>query len=247
MKKIESLSIFFPAYNDEGTIEKMVEDARIAAMQVTKDFEIIVVDDKSPDNSGKIADKLAKKYSFVKVIHHKKNKGYGGALKSGFNASTKKWVFYTDGDAQYDAGELKKLVKKLDAKTDVVNGFKIKRSDAFYRIFLGGAYNMFSRLMFGIKIRDIDCDFRLMRREIFDNIILESNSGVICVEMIKKIQDNGYRFNEVPVHHYPRTSGNSQFFKIGRLLKVFYGLAIQWFKLVVFRRGKNGICKKIQE
>ncbi len=230
--KLKSVSVFFPAYNDEGTIGKMVEKAIKTLRGITDDFEVIVVNDASPDKSGEIADSLAKKYPFVKVVHHKTNRGYGGALKSGFRHSTKKWVFYTDGDAQYDVSELALLAEHA-GKADVINGYKIKRSDSPYRAVLGGMYNWFSRRLFHIKIRDINCDFRLMKRKIFRTVKLESDSGVICVEMIKKIQDAGFTFYEVPVRHFPRQSGKSQFFKIHRILKVFYGLARQWLRIVV--------------
>ncbi|MBI4052744.1 MAG: glycosyltransferase family 2 protein [Candidatus Diapherotrites archaeon] len=235
MEKLESLSIFFPAYNDGGTIKKMVLDAAATAAKVAKKFEIIVVDDRSPDNSGKIADGLAKKHSFLRVVHHKKNMGYGGALKSGFRAARHEWVFYTDGDAQYDAKELERLVEKQrKTHADVVNGYKIKRSDRRHRVILGNMYNGFSRLMFGIKIRDIDCDFRLIRKTFVDRIGLRSDSGVICIEMVKKLQMAGAAFEEVGVHHYPRTHGSSQFFRPVHILKVFYGLFVQWIRLVVF-------------
>ena len=236
MAAVKSISAFFPAYNDEGTIGKMVNDAITVLGKITADFEVIVIDDCSPDRSGEIADALAKKHSFVKVVHHKANRGYGGALKSGFKAASKEWIFYTDGDAQYDVRDLKKLVKEAEREdVDIVNGYKIKRADNIWRIVLGSAYNRFSRIMFGIKIRDIDCDFRLMRKKIFDRVNLENDSGVICVEMIKKIQDAGYVFREVPVRHYPRTSGSSQFFKPVRIARTLGKLAEEWVKLVVLK------------
>lgn len=227
-----SLTIFFPAYNDENTIGNLVLNAREVAKELTDDYEIIVVDDCSPDRSGKVADELAEKYKEVKVIHHQKNKGYGGALKSGFYNATKDLVFYTDGDGQYDVKEIKRLFPYIN-QTDVVNGYKIKRSDDLHRIILGRLYHWTAKIIFNLKIRDVDCDFRLMRRRIFDNVRLESNSGVICVELMRKIKMHKFKIKEVPVHHYPRIHGSSQFFNIKRLSQVFPALAKLWWKLVV--------------
>lgn len=227
-----SISVFFPAYNDEDTIGDMILTAKHILEKLTDDYEIIVVDDNSPDNSGKIADGFAQKFKEVKVIHHKFNKGYGGALRSGFANAKKELIFYTDGDGQYDVKELEKLIPLIE-DADVVTGYKIKRSDALYRIIAGRLYHWIVRILFNLKLKDIDCDFRLFRRHVFDKIKLESNSGIICVEMMKKIQKAGFKIKEAPVHHYPRVSGTSQFFNVKRIFRVFVGLAKQWFKLMV--------------
>ena len=236
MKTKYSISAFFPAYNDEGTIASMVIKTVSVLKSITNDYEVIVVDDCSPDNSGKIADELAKKYKEVKVIHHEKNRGYGGALKSRFKAAKKDIIFYTDGDAQYNVFEIKKLISLMADDVDMVNGYKIKRNDPFHRVILGKLYHWGIKLMFGLKIRDVDCDFRLMRREIFDKIKLRSNSGLICAEMMKKIQDAGFKIKEVGVSHYFRTYGKSQFFNFKRISAVFIGLARLWWDLVVLKR-----------
>ena len=166
MKKY-SISAFFPAYGDEKTIGKMVLDMREVLEEISDDYEIIVVDDGGPDRSGEIADELSKKYSEVKVIHHENNRGYGGALKSGFYGSSKELVFYTDGDAQYDVREIVKLLPYIE-EYDVVNGYKLKRHDPYYRVFLGRMYHYFVKMLFGLKIKDVDCDFRLIKRKVFD-------------------------------------------------------------------------------
>jgi len=227
-----SLTIFFPAYNDEKTIGQLVIKSINIAKELTKDYEVIVIDDCSPDKSGIIADKLAKKHKEVKVIHHKKNKGYGGALKSGFYNASKDLIFYTDGDAQYNVEELKKLFPHI-TKVDIVNGYKIKRADKFHRVILGRLYHWTVKLLFNLKIRDVDCDFRLMKRNIFDKIKLKSNSGVICVELMRKIKMNKFKIKEIPVHHYSRQYGHSQFFNFGRIILVFSSLARLWWTLVV--------------
>jgi len=153
MKK-KGISAFFPAYKDEGTIKLMVDRLRKVLSELTNDYEIIIVDDCSPDRSGEIADRLAKKYKNIKVIHHKKNRGYGGALKSGFKAATKDLVFYTDGDAQYDVAELKKLMEYID-DYDFVTAVKIKRADKFYRILVSNIFYGASMIFFITLGKDI--------------------------------------------------------------------------------------------
>jgi glycosyltransferase involved in cell wall biosynthesis len=171
----------------------------------------------------------------VKVVHHKKNRGYGGALRTGFAEARKEFIFYTDGDAQYDVRELKKLVRAMRDDIDIVNGYKIKRHDPWYRLVIGKLYHAVTRFAFGFTIRDVDCDFRLLRREIFGKIQLKHNSGVICVEMIKKIHDAGFRFAEVPVTHFFRASGKSTFFKFSRIFRVGIDLTKLWWRLVVLK------------
>jgi glycosyltransferase involved in cell wall biosynthesis len=170
------------------------------------------------------------------VIRHPTNRGYGGALISGLYACSKEWIFYTDGDGQYDAAEMRVLLEKADPEVDVVNGYKISRSDPFYRVWLGKLYLLGMRFAFALKVRDVDCDFRLMRRSIFDKVHLQCDSGVICVEMMKKIEHAGFRLVEVPVHHYPRRHGNSEFFRIRHLSRVFVQLMSLWFRLILLRR-----------
>src|SRR5581483_1747000 len=180
------LSIFFPAYNDSGTIASMVIRSVKAASELTDDFEIIVVDDGSADGTADIADELARTYPQVRAVHHPINRDYGAALQTGFRSSTKELIFYTDGDAQYDPAELSVLWNRLTDDADVVNGYKISRSDPLHRIVIGRIYHHIVSVLFGLKLRDVDCDFRLMRRRIFERINLEKTSGIICVEMMKK-------------------------------------------------------------
>jgi len=229
----KSITAFFPAYNDGGTIASMVISALLTLRELTDDYEVIVVNDGSVDYTPEILEELARVYDNVRVIHHERNKGYGGALRTGFANATKDLIFYTDGDAQYDARELKLLYPALVEGVDMVNGYKISRSDPWYRIVIGRMYHWIAKLSFGLRLRDVDCDFRLMRREIFDKVQLESNSGVICVEMMKKIQDAGFVIAEVPVHHYHRVYGRSQFFNFRRTFRVGIDLLRLWVKLVL--------------
>jgi glycosyltransferase involved in cell wall biosynthesis len=229
------LSVFFPAYNDSGTIASLVIAALRTARKLTPDFEVIVVNDGSADATAEIVDELVRTYPEVRVVHHERNRGYGGALRSGFAAATRDLVFYTDGDAQYDPSEMAVLWHAFGDGVDLVNGYKISRSDPLHRIVIGRIYHHTVKILFGLRVRDVDCDFRLMRRSIFDTVTLEKNSGVICLEMMKKIQDAGFRIAEVPVHHYHRAHGRSQFFNLRRLIKTAADVMKLWFVLVVRR------------
>jgi glycosyltransferase involved in cell wall biosynthesis len=228
-----SLSIFFPAYNDAGTIASLVLIAHMTARELTSDYEITVVDDGSPDHTGMLLDEMARHFPWLRVVHHGKNRGYGGALRTGFESASKDLIFYTDGDAQYDPREMVKLYEALAPEVDLVNGYKIGRSDPPHRVVIGRVYHWFVRTMFGLRLRDVDCDFRLMRRKVFDKVALTRSSGVICVELMKKVQDHGYRIAEVPVHHFHRSYGRSQFFNVPRVGRTLTDLARLWVELVV--------------
>ena len=237
-KPTPGLSVFFPAYNDSGTIASLVITALKTARRLTDNFEVIIVNDGSADRTAEIADELARAYPEVRVVHHERNRGYGGALRSGFAAATRDLIFYTDGDAQYDPAELEALWGALRDDVDLVNGYKISRSDPLHRIVIGRIYHHTVKLLFGLSVRDVDCDFRLMRRSIFDRVALHKNSGVICLEMMKKIEDAGYRIAEVPVHHYHRAYGRSQFFNFKRLFRTSIDVFRLWFVLVIRREER---------
>jgi glycosyltransferase involved in cell wall biosynthesis len=228
-----SLSIFFPAYNDAGTIASLALLAHMTARTLTDDYEVIVVDDGSPDHTGVLLDEMATTFPWLKVVHHDKNRGYGGALRTGFATSSKELVFYTDGDAQYDPREMTALFQAFSPDVDFVNGYKISRNDPLHRIVIGKIYHWFVKLAFSLRLRDVDCDFRLMRRSIFEKVVLTRSSGVICVELMKKVQDHGFRIAEVPVPHYHRSYGRSQFFNFPRVARTLVDLARLWVELVV--------------
>ena len=231
------LSVFFPAYNDGGTIASLVITAVTVAGSLTPDFEVIVVNDGSSDDTPKILDELSRIYpDRLRVVHHPQNRGYGGVLRTGFATATKDYIFYTDGDGQYDPAEMTMLWSKLTDEVDWVNGWKISRADPLHRIIIGRIYHHMVKFLFGLKVRDVDCDFRLMRRSIFDVVRLEKDSGVICLEMMKKFQDAGFRVAEHPVHHYHRAHGHSQFFNFGRIFKTAIDVMALWWVLVVRRQ-----------
>jgi glycosyltransferase involved in cell wall biosynthesis len=233
---VASISAFFPCYNDEATISSMVNLALVTIDKVGAEGEVIVIDDGSSDGSPLVLKELVNEQPRLRVVTHEQNRGYGGALLSGFAAATNDWVFYTDGDAQFDPAELERLVERAGPDVDVVQGYKIRRADNVVRRVIGRVYHRSVSIMFGLRIRDTDCDFRLIRRDLLDRIHLEHTSGVICVELVRKLQDIGARFVEVPVHHYPRLHGQSQFFKLPAVASTARDLVGLWFRLVVMKR-----------
>ena len=235
IRKNESISVFFPAFNDEATIAALVKNALEVLPQLTDDFEVIVVNDGSTDSTRLILNELASTFPNFKVVHHSKNRGYGAALRTGFETATKNLVFYTDGDGQYDVREILALYPLLTEKIDVVNGYKKKRADKFHRIIIGKLYSRTARLLFNLPIRDVDCDFRLIRRKKIKKAGLEFSSGVICVELVRKLAAGDCAFAEVPVNHYPRQHGQSQFFTFRRITRTGFDFFSLWLKLFVIK------------
>jgi glycosyltransferase involved in cell wall biosynthesis len=237
-KKTErpSISIFFPAYNDAHSIGKLVADALETLPGLTDTYEVIVVNDGSTDETREVLRELESKYQTVRIVEHESNKGYGGALQSGFRAARYDLVFYTDGDGQYDVRELVKLFPLMTENVDVVNGYKLERTDKMNRKVIGGFYNRLAHFLFSLPVRDVDCDFRLIRRTVLGKISLYSTSGSICVELVYKLRRAGANFEETGVNHFARQHGKSQFFTVRRVSKTlidFFGL---WFRLVVLRK-----------
>jgi glycosyltransferase involved in cell wall biosynthesis len=239
---VQAVSVFFPCYNDEATIARMVEVAVATIRRIgVDDAEVIVVNDGSSDRSAAILAGLQTEEPLLRVVTHERNRGYGGALLSGFAASTKQWVFYTDGDGQFDPAELELLVQRASDDVDVVQGYKLRRADGLVRAVIGRVYHRFVKFMFGLRIRDTDCDFRLIRKRALDRVTLVHTTGVICVELVRKLQDAGARFTEVGVHHYRRVHGTSEFFRVGAILRTLRDLAGLWVQMVVLRRGRTSV------
>ncbi len=236
-QRAPSLSVFFPAFNDAATIGLLVRDALAVLPELTDDYEVLVIDDGSTDQTPALLDELARTNSRVRVVHHARNLGYGAALRSGFRHTRKELIFYTDGDGQYDVRELAALYPLLADGVDVVNGFKLQRADAQHRKLLGGVYNRLARLLFRLPICDVDCDFRLLRRQAVEAVELSATSGAICVELVRKLHAAGCHFAEVPVHHYPRLHGRSQFFTPHRLARTARDFSALWLRLVLLRRA----------
>jgi glycosyltransferase involved in cell wall biosynthesis len=234
---VRTVSACFPCYNDAETIGRMVLDVRKALEPLVDELEIVVVDDGSSDGSVEVLHQLAREVPELRVVVHERNRGYGGALRSAFATATKEWIFYTDGDAQYDATEAALMVEVAGPRVDIVQGYKIGRGDPWYRRVIGKTYHAGVKLVFRLHVHDTDCDFRLFRRALLERAPLQSNTGVICVEMMRKFERSGALFVEVPVHHYHRQHGRSQFFQVPHLTRAATGLARLWWRIVV--RGED--------
>ena len=234
-----SISAMFPCYNDADTIGGLVDDVYKALEPLTEHLEVIVVNDGSRDNSRDVLDALAAERPWLRPIHHEVNRGYGGALITGFTAARNDWIFYTDGDAQYDASEAALLVPLATEAVDIVQGYKLGRGDSWYRKVIGRCYHHTVKLLFRLPIRDTDCDFRLFRRQLVVDRPLTSTSGVICVEMMRSFTERGARFVETPVHHYERPSGRSQFFRLPAIARSARQLLQLWWRMIV-RRDRGG-------
>jgi glycosyltransferase involved in cell wall biosynthesis len=233
-----SLSVFFPAYNDAPSLPGLLATTFATLEAHVVDYEVIVVNDGSYDDTAGVLEQLRGRYGArLRVITHPANRGYGGALRSGFEAATREFVFYTDGDSQYDVGELPRLLELVGPDTGLVNGYKLERHDPAHRIWIGKTYNFCARLLFRIRIRDIDCDYRLIRRALLERIRLTSTSGTICVELVRKLEMTGCGVVETGVHHYPRLYGKSQFFRLRSLATTLYELVRLWVRVVILRRA----------
>jgi glycosyltransferase involved in cell wall biosynthesis len=204
-----TLSVFFPAYYDENNIGKVVDKAVTVLEELKlKDYEIIIIEDGSPDKTGDVADRLAEKYEKVRVIHHEKNMGYGATLKDGFLNAKLDYVFYTDGDNQFDLEELKKFVA-LIPYTDIIVGYRKTKQYSLWRKFTSLCYNYLLRLLFEIRYWDIDCAFKLFKRDLFDKIKIDSIDAFIDAEIMLKANLLGYTSTEIGVLHLPRKDGIS--------------------------------------
>jgi glycosyltransferase involved in cell wall biosynthesis len=215
-----SVSVFFPCYNEQDNVAGVVEQALAVLQKVSVDFEVIIVDDGSSDATGQIADEISRRDERIRVVHHPTNRGYGAALQSGFNAATKELVFYMDGDGQFDMNEMPPLLP-LMAEHDIVSCYRLNRRDPLIRRINGWCWTKLVCLLFGMKIRDIDCAFKLYKREIFDNIELSSTGALIDTEVLARAIRRGYHITQSGVHHYPRTAGTQTGANLRVILRAF--------------------------
>lgn len=214
------LSVFFPCYNEQDNITHTVEQALTVLDKLDADYEVIIVNDGSCDATGQIADEIARRNNRVKVVHHSNNLGYGAALQSGFKAATKELVFYTDGDGQFDINEMPPLLALME-QYDIVSCYRLNRQDNLIRRINGWCWTKLVCLLFDMKIRDIDCAFKLYKREIFDNIKLSSSGALIDTEILAQAIRRGYRLTQKGVHHYPRTAGQQTGANLRVVLRAF--------------------------
>jgi len=219
-----SISVFFPAYNEEENIEKVVQQAQKVLKSLFFDFEIIVIDDGSRDRTGKIIDRLAKLDPKFKAIHHLKNRGYGAALTTGFQNAKKDLVFFTDSDLQFDFSEIKKFLKYLPAY-DMVIGYRLRR-ESITRTLNAFCWRQILRNLFGLRVRDPNCAFKLFKRKTIENLKFTSEGAMVSAEFLIKILHQGYKIKQLPVRHFPRKAGKSSGASLKVILKALRELLI---------------------
>lgn len=219
-KMNRSLSIFFPAYNEEENVEKSALQGLKIASEITEDYEVIIINDGSTDKTAEIIDQLAQKYKHFRAIHLKKNQGYGGAVWTGIINCSKDLIFFTDVDLQFDLKELKKFIPYIE-NYDAVIGYRNPRKDPFMRLVNAWGWRVLIDLLFGLKIKDIDCAFKLFHCEIFDKIYMHSRGAMISAELLIRMKRAEMKIKELPVSHYPRRAGNSTGAKPAVIIRAF--------------------------
>jgi glycosyltransferase involved in cell wall biosynthesis len=218
--KRREISVIFPAYNEQDNIVAAIESAQTVLSELFIDLEIIVVDDGSQDDTRKLVEAMTSEHPEVVLVHHNGNRGYGAALRSGIEKASKELIFFTDSDLQFDLNEMDRLLGWIDCY-DIVAGYRAQRADPFHRRFNAWGWNMLVRLVLGLKVRDIDCAFKLFRRVIFDDIELETVGAMINTEILATAVWLDRRIKEVPVSHYPRRAGEQSGANLRVIMKAF--------------------------
>ena len=232
MKKIKSISLMFPLYKDKSTVELMITKSSAVLKKLNSKYEIIIVDDGCPQNSGKLAEKIAKKFANIKIFFHKKNLGYGAALKTGLKKCKNDWIFMIDGDAEYDVDDLFRLLR-VSKNYDLVITYRYKKKYTTYRIIISWVYNAVLRLIFNIKFKDISTGSRLVSRKLIRHIKLKSNSPFVGAELAIKAKLAGYKVGEIGIHTFPRTFGTGASVSLKNILLTLKDM------IVLFIRIKN--------
>ncbi len=205
--KLKSLSIFMPAFNEEGNIVTTIIDARSAAKKIANSYEIIVINDGSKDRTAELVREMAKNDNNIRLINHDKNRGYGAAVKTGLKSCKKDWIFFTDSDGQFHYDELSKFVDQTD-NYDLIIGYRKKRMDPFHRVFVAQVLlKIWNFVLFGLTVRDVDCAYKLFSKQVRDAVKLQSESAITVTEFIVKAEERGFKIIQLPVHHYSRKFG----------------------------------------
>lgn len=205
---VRSLTLFFPCHNEEENVERMAEQAVAAGRAVTGDLEVLIVDDGSQDRTGDLAAATAERFPEVRVVTHAVNQGYGAALRSGFQAATKDWVFYTDGDGQFDLSELPGVLAGMGSH-DIFSGYRADRQDSVHRKFQAWVWNLVIRTLFGLRFRDVDCAFKVFPKSFLSEIEIHSDSAMVDTEVLAQAVQMGLSIQQAPVRHLPRLAGDS--------------------------------------
>lgn len=224
-RKPLSISVFYPCYNEEANVETTTEAALKTLRRISDDFEIIIVNDGSRDRTREIADRLVEKHAEVRAIHNPTNYGYGGALQQGFRGATKTWVFYTDGDGQFDFDEIDLILPLLE-EYDIVSAYRLNRHDSLIRKLNAFGWTTLVNLVLGMRLRDIDCAFKIFPRILFDEIDMKSHGALIDAEILARATRLGYKIGQTGVHHYPRTAGSQTGANFRVILRAFKELAV---------------------
>ncbi len=230
MKNFKTISLMFPLYKDRRTVKKMIFKSLKVLKKTKRKFEIIIIDDGCPENSGKYAKKLSKNISSIKIIFHKKNLGYGAALKTGMKNCKNDWIFQTDGDDEYDVNDLPSLIKSSN-KSDLVITYRYKKKYNTTRIIISWVYNMLLRVLFNTNFRDVSTGSRLFKRSILRKIKLNSNSPFVGAELAIKSRLHGFRVSEIGIHTYPRTFGTGSSVQLKNILLTIKDMLILFFKI----------------
>lgn len=228
---LKSLSVFLPAYNEEDSIAPTVENVVKVLKELKIEWEVLVINDGSKDQTAEVVKRLGKKYPNVKLVNHEVNKGYGRALKTGFASANYPWVAFVDSDGQFNFEEIKKLIAKTD-EADVILGYRLNRADPFQRRIFTWGWKMLAMVLLGLNVRDYSCGFKLIKKKVIEDISpIESEEKVTQIEMLIKAKKKGYKFAEVGVHHYPRTAGVPTGANLSVVLKSFADMLRLWQNL----------------
>jgi glycosyltransferase involved in cell wall biosynthesis len=216
----DSLSVFFPCYNEQDNVRRVYESADRVLRSLNIDYEMIFVDDGSTDKTSEILESIAASDGRVRIVHHPANLGYGSALRSGIRAARKRLIFLTDGDGQFDMNEMPLLLPYI-RRFDIVAGYRLNRQEGLVRRFNAWCWTKLVCAVFGMNVRDIDCAFKLYRREVFDGMELKSTGALISAEILARALRRGFAVRQVGVHHYPRTAGSQTGAKLSVILRAF--------------------------
>jgi len=222
---VRELSVVLPAYNEEPNVERVARDCAAYLDGLGLDYELLIVNDGSKDRTGEILDGLKASIPRLRPLHHPQNRGYGAALRTGFDAAVKRFVFYMDGDGQFDIKNLDVILPLVTDDDNIVTGYRIERRDPFIRRLNAKLFGGFLvKVLLGVRVRDLNCAFKLIPKKILDSIKLESTGALINAEMYGRTIRKGFGIKEVGVHHYPRTAGVQTGAHLGVIVNAFVEL-----------------------
>ena len=230
MKKIKSISLMFPVFRDKRTVKKMINQSLMVLKATANKYEIIIVDDGCPEKSGILAKKIAKNIKNIRIFFHKKNLGYGAALRTGLKMSKYNWIFQIDGDAEYSVNDLKKLLKEKK-NSDLVITYRYKKKYKTSRIVISWFYNKLLRILFGTKFKDISTGSRLINKKLIKKLKLTSSSPFLGAELAIKAKEQNFKVNEVGVHTYPRTFGAGSSVSFRNIMLTIKDMLILFLKI----------------